>query len=131
VKPKSVWRERFTVEEIERINRIRFKMTRVLKEFNRRNPKYVALLSVYFPSSDIYEEGEVGKDVFFYVYVDKRVRDPDSKTDEFIRMAFYYAVDKDLRDVVSFESYANTSNFDEALDLMLLFLRLAVTFYTA
>jgi hypothetical protein len=131
MKFKSVWRERFTVEEVERINRIRFKMTRVLKEFNRRNSKYVAMLLVVFPSPDEYEEGEVGKDVFFYVDVDKRVRDPDSEMDEFVRMAFYYAVDKDLRDVMSFESYANTSNFYEAFDLLLLFLRLAVVFYTA
>jgi hypothetical protein len=131
MKPRSMWRERFSDEELRRINRIRFKMTRVLKEFNRRNPKYLATLSLDFPSQDVYEDGEVGKDVFFFVNVDKRVRDPDSGVDEFVRMAFYYAVDKDLRDVMSFESYADTSNFDEALDLLLLFLRLAVTFYMA
>jgi hypothetical protein len=106
-------------------------MTRVLKEFNRRNSRYVARLSLYVPRPDVYEGGEVGKDVFFNVYVDKRVRDSDSEADGFVRMSFYYAVDKDLRDVIGFESYANTSNFDEALDLVLLFVRLFVTFYTA
>jgi hypothetical protein len=48
-----------------------------------------------------------------------------------VQIGFYYAVDKDLRDVMGFSSYANTSDFEEALDLLLLFLRLVVTFYTA
>jgi hypothetical protein len=120
-------KECFSDEEIRRINRLRFKLTRILKDFNKRNSKYVAYLEVRVWGSD----SDCDKDVFYYVDLDKRVLDPDSETDEFVRMGFYYAVDKELRDVMGFESYANTSNFDEALDLVLLFLRLFVTFYTA
>jgi hypothetical protein len=120
-------RECFSDEEIRRINRIRFKLTKILKEFNRVNSKYVAYLEV--KTWDF--ESECEKDVFYYVNLDRRVHDPDSKSDEFVQIGFYYAVDKDLRDVMGFSNYANTSNFEEALDLVFLFLRLLVTFYTA
>ncbi len=127
MKRKMRLKECFSDEEIGRINRLRFKLTKVLKEFNRVNPIYVAYLEVRTWGSEL----ECEKDVFYYVYLDKRVRDPDSETDEFVCMSFYYAVDKDLRDVMGFESYADTSDFNEAFDLLLLFTRLFVTFYTA
>jgi hypothetical protein len=120
-------RECFSEEEIRRINRLRFKLTKILKEFNRVNSKYVAYLEVETWGF----ESECEKDVFYYVNLDRRVRDPDSESDEFVQIGFYYAVDKDLRDVMGFSSYANTSDFEEALDLLLLFLRLVVTFYKA
>ncbi len=127
MKRKMRFRECFSDEEIRRINRLRFALTKVLKGFNRLNSSYVAYLEVYTWLSD----PDCVKDVFYHVYLDKKVRNPDSETDEFVRMSFYYAVDKDLRDVMGFESYANTSDFNEAFDLLLLFTRLFVTFYRA
>jgi hypothetical protein len=120
-------RECFSEEEIRRINRLRFALTKILREFNRVNSKYVAYLEV--ETWDF--ESECEKDVFYYVNLHRRVRDPDSESDEFVQIGFYYAVDKDLRDVMGFLSYATISDFEEALDLVLLFVKLFITFYTA
>jgi hypothetical protein len=120
-------KECFSDEEIRKINRIRFKLTKILKEFNKVNSKFVAHLEVYTWSYDI----DCDKHVFYSVYLYRRDYDPDRDRDDYVRMSFYYDVDGDLRDVGGFHNYIYISNFEEAFDLVLLFVRLLVTFYMA
>ena len=127
MKRKMRLRECFSDEEIRKINGIRFKLTKILKEFNKANSKFVAYLEVYTWSYDI----ECDKNVFYSVYLYKRDYDPDRDRDDYVRMSFYYDVDGDLRDVGGFDNYIYISDFEEAFDLVLLFVRLLVTFYTA
>ena len=127
MKRKMRLRECFSDEEIRKINRIRFKLTKILKEFNKVNSKFVAHLEVYTWSYDI----DCDKRVFYDVYLYKRDYDPDRDRDDYVRMSFHYDMDGDLRDVGGFHNYIYIPNFEEAFDLVLLFVRLLVTFYTA
>jgi hypothetical protein len=125
--PGSVWRECWSEEELRRINRLRFALTRVLKEFNRRDPRFVAFLKLSFDKSRVCGREEGVRDVIYMVKV-KRRGDTD---DGFVSMGFYYAVDRDIRDVMIFGNYDCVFDLGETLDLLSLFLRLAVTFHTA
>ena len=127
MKRKMRLRECFSDEEIRKINGIRFKLTKILKEFNKANSKFVAYLEVYTWSYDI----ECDKHVSYDVYLYKRDYDPDRDRDDYVRMSFHYDMDGDLRDVGGFDNYIYILNFEEAFDLVLLFVRLLVTFYTA
>ena len=127
MKRKMRLRECFSDEEIRKINRIRFKLTKILKEFNKVNSKFVAHVEVYTWSYDM----ECDKRVFYDVYLYKRDYDPDRDRDDYVHMGFLYIMDKDLRDVGGFHNYIYIPNFEEVFDLVLLFLKLLVTFYTA
>jgi hypothetical protein len=125
--PWSKWRECWSEEELRRINRLRFALTRVLKEFNRRDPRFVAFLKLSFNKSYVCGREEGVRDVIYMVRV-KRRGDVDGG---FVSMGFYYAVDMDIRDVMGFGNYDCVLDLGEALDLLSLFLRLAVTFHMA
>jgi hypothetical protein len=124
---KTGLKECFSEEELRRVNRLRFALTRVLKEFNKANPKYVAYLEVIISKFD--SDCELG--VFYEVYLYKRINGIDIWSDDYVRMAFRYDVKKDLKEFLGFDNYTDIFDFGEALDLSLLFVRLLVTFYTA
>jgi len=126
MKRKMRLRECFSDEEIRKINRIRFKLTKILKEFNKANSKFVAHLEVHTWSYDI----DCDKRVFYEVYLYKRDYDPDRDRDDYVCMSFHYDMDEDLRDVGGFDNYICVLNFEEIFDLVLLFVKLLVTFYT-
>jgi hypothetical protein len=120
-------RECFSDEEIRKINRIRFVLTKVLKEFNKASPKYVAYLEVKTWRFD----SSCDRSVFYEVYLYERVNGIDIESDDYVRVSFCYDVDKDLKEFLGFDNYAFIYDFEEALDIVFLFLRLFVTFYTA
>jgi hypothetical protein len=117
----------FSEEELRRVNRVRFALTRVLKEFNKANPKYVAYLEVKTWKFD--SDCELG--VLYEVYLYKRINGIDIESDDYVRIAFRYDVDKDLKEFLGFDNYTDIFDLGEALDLSFLFVRLLVTFYTA
>jgi hypothetical protein len=47
LKPKNPFPELFSEDEARRINEMRFRLTKVLKEFNMKNSKYKAKLSLH------------------------------------------------------------------------------------
>ncbi len=120
-------RECFLEEELRRINRLRFVLTKVLKEFNKANPKYVAYLELKTWKFD--PKCELG--VLYEVYLYKRINGIDIESDDYVRMSFRYDVDKDLKEFLGFDNYAFIYDFEDILNLVLLFVRLLVTFYTA
>jgi hypothetical protein len=128
---KSRLREYFSEEELKEIHRIKSRLVDILREFSRANTKYVVSLSLRFRVRKKRDGRIVEKYAVYYVDLDKRIRDPDVETDEFIAMRFYYDVGRGVRYVGGYESYANTSNFDESLGLLMLFLRLVIAFYIA
>jgi hypothetical protein len=125
--PGSKWRECWSEEELARINRLRFALTKVLKEFNRRDHKFVAFLKLDFIKSYVCNREENVRDVIYIVRVKRR----DGMDNGFVSMGFYYVVDKDIRDVMSFSNYDCVLDLGETLDLLSLFLRLFVAFHTA
>lgn len=128
---RSKLRVYFSEEELRKIDRIKSKLVDVLREFSRANDKYAVSVSMRFGVRKKRDGRIVERYVVYYVDLDKKVRDPNVGTDEFIIMRFYYDVGRDVRYVGDYESYANTSNFDESLGLLMLFLRLFIVFYTA
>jgi hypothetical protein len=119
-------KECFSDEEIRRINRIRFKLTKVLKEFNKASPKYVAYLEVKTWRFD----SSCDRSVFYEVYLYERVNGIDIESDDYVRVSFRYDMDKDLKEFLGFDNYAFIYDFEDIFNLVLLFLRLLVTFYT-
>lgn len=128
---RSKLRVYFSEEELRKIDRIKSKLVDVLREFSRANDKYAVSVSMRFGVRKKRDGRIVERYVVYYVDLDKKVRDPNVGTDEFIIMRFHYDVGRDVRYVGDYESYANTSNFDESLGLLMLFLRLTIVFYTA
>jgi hypothetical protein len=75
--------------EVRRVNELRFWLTRVLKDFNKRNSKYVAMVRVNVCSPRVCGDREV----FFQVVVSRRDRSKVVVVDIF----FSYNLDKDRR----------------------------------
>jgi hypothetical protein len=89
VRLKDVWGVLLSDWEVRRVNELRFWLTRVLKDFNRRNSRYVALLEVSVCSPAI-----CGDRVVFY-RVDVRRRDKSKVVT--VNILFSYNLDKDRR----------------------------------
>ena len=87
VRFKGVWGVLFSDVEVRRVNELRFRLTRVLKDFNKRNSRYVALLEVNVCSPMVCGD----RTVFFKVDVMRRDR---SKVVT-VNIFFSYNLDKD------------------------------------
>jgi hypothetical protein len=121
----------FSDGEFRRVREIQFKLTRVLKEFNKRNSKYVAWLRVDLCSSFIYGSNMV----YYRVAVRRRGEGKVSGVDVFLkydpareRKVFAgidgYWQNLDLNGVCEFLS-------DVSLDISLLVSRLIEVFSVA
>jgi hypothetical protein len=87
----------FSDVEVRRVNELRFWLTRVLKDFNKRNSKYVALLKVNVCSPMVCGD----RTVFFRVDVMRRDR---SKVVT-VNIFFSYNLDKDRGAFIGIDGY--------------------------
>jgi len=87
----------FSDVEVRRVNELRFRLTRVLKDFNKRNSKYVALLKVNVCSPMVCGD----RTVFFQVDVMRR----DKSKVVTVKIFFNYNLDKDRRAFIGIDGY--------------------------
>jgi hypothetical protein len=111
VKSKSVWRNLFSDGEVRRVNELRFWLTRVLKDFNKRNSKYVAWLKVDLCSSII-----CGDDTIFYRVV---VRRRDKRKVLGVDILFNYKPAKEWKAFAGVDGYWQNLDFDGVCELAL------------
>jgi hypothetical protein len=111
VRFKDVWGDLLSDGEVRRVNELRFRLTRVLKDFNRRNSRYVALLSVNVCSPWI-----CGDRVVFY-RVDVRRR--DERRVVMINILFGYNLDEDRRAFLGIDGHWQNLDFDGVCEFAL------------
>jgi hypothetical protein len=111
VRLKDVQGVLFSDGEVRRVNELRFWLTRVLKDFNKRNSKYVAMLRVNVCSPRICGD----RVVFFQVDVRRR----DDRRVAIVNIFFSYNLDKDLRAFIGIDGYWQNLDFDGVCELAL------------
>jgi hypothetical protein len=101
----------FSDGEVRRVNELRFWLTRVLKDFNKRNSKYVAMLKVNVCSPRVCGDREV----FFQVVVRRR----DERRVATVNIFFRYNLDKDRRAFIGIDGYWQNMDFDGVCEFAL------------
>jgi hypothetical protein len=99
----------FSDVEVRRVNELRFWLTRVLKDFNKRNSKYVALLKVNVCSPMVCGD----RTVFFQVDVMRRDR---SKVVA-VNIFFSYNLDKDRGAFIGIDGHWQGLDLDGVCEL--------------
>jgi len=99
----------FSDGEVRRVNELRFWLTRVLKDFNKRNSKYVALLKVNVCSPMVCGD----RTVFFKVDVMRRDR---SKVVT-VNIFFSYNLDKDRGAFIGIDGHWQGLDLDGVCEL--------------
>jgi hypothetical protein len=97
--------------EVRRVNELRFWLTKVLKDFNKRNSKYVALLKVNVCSPRICGD----RTVFFQVDVRRR----DKSKVVMVNILFSYNLDKDQRAFLGIDGHWQSLDFDGVCEFAL------------
>jgi hypothetical protein len=117
---KQYFREQFTAEDLARINELRFKLTKVLREFNRQQRKWLAWLEV--EHCFICKEGKI---VFYDVWV--LTRDTRERV---ARVTLDYNLTKNVKGYLSIGGALDgyVLGFNEFCDILALALRLIHTF---
>ena len=103
------------------INRVRFALTKVLKEFNKRNSRYVAWLQVFV---DVYE-----RKVWYRVIVKSRASLKGGWGFEEAYFDFYYNIAKGSRRFWTGDGFRIGIDCKYVSDVFRLALRLAEVFY--
>jgi hypothetical protein len=123
---KQVLREEFG-EDLRRVNEIRFRLTRVLKEFNRYQSKWLARLELFTCGYSIAcEEGQ--KYAIYEVWVAER-----ATRDIVVRVRFDYDLSRHVKGIVEVAEVSDhyVLSLHEVYDFLALALKLAYAFYTA
>ena len=111
MKPKSMWRNLLSDREVKRVNELRFWLTKVLKDFNKRNSKYVAWLKVDLCSSVV-----CGDDTIFYRVV---VRRRDKRKVLGVDILFNYKPANGRKAFAGIDGYWQNLDFDGVCELAL------------
>jgi hypothetical protein len=123
---KQVLREEFG-EDLSRVNEIRFRLTRVLKEFNRYQSKWLAKLVLFTCGYSIAcEEGQ--KYAIYEAWVTER-----NTKDIVAKVRFDYDLSRDVKRIVEVAEVSDdyVLSLHEVYDFLALALKLAHVFYTA
>jgi hypothetical protein len=119
---KCYWCPYVSGEDKREINRIRFALTRVLKEFNRQNLRYVAWLQVF---ADGYE-----RRVWYRVIIKPRAYFKIGQSFEEVFFDFYYNIAKGIRKFWTIDGFRIEINCKYVPVVFRLALRLSEVFFT-
>jgi hypothetical protein len=108
---RCYWCPYVSEEDKREINRVRFALTKVLKEFNKQNSRYVAWLYVIMCSPMI-----CGDRVVFYRVV---VRRRDKSKVVTVDILFSYNLDKDRRAFIGIDGHWQSLDPDGVCELAL------------
>jgi hypothetical protein len=97
--------------EVRRVNELRFWLTKVLKDFNKRNSRYVAWLEVNVCSPRVCGDREV----FFRVVVRRR----GERRVVMVDVLFGYNLDKDRRVFLGIDGHWQSLDFDGVCEFAL------------
>jgi hypothetical protein len=111
MKLKSMWGNLLSDREVRRVNELRFWLTKVLKDFNKRNSKYVAWLKVDLCSSIM-----CGDNTIFYRVV---VRRRDKRKVSGVDILFNYKPAKERKAFAGIDGYWQNLDLDGVCELAL------------
>ncbi len=119
---KCYWCPYVSEEDKREINRVRFALTKVLKEFNKQNSRYVAWLQVFV---DVY-----GRKAWYRVIVKPLASLRGGWSSEEAYFDFYYNIVSGLRKFWTSHGFRIGINYKYVPDVFRLALHLAEVFFT-
>jgi hypothetical protein len=122
IERKQILRERFTEDELRRVNEVRFRLTDVLKEFNKQQGRWLAWLRVLVCEPVFCKEEKI---VDYDVYVSTR-----DTGERVAGITLSYNLTKDVKRLLHIHGYLGDSglSFNEFCDALALALRLMHAF---
>jgi hypothetical protein len=125
MKPKNPYPHYLNPLQARSVNSLRFRVTKVLKEFNKRGFRHKAKLELDYCKPVICGD----KKIIFYrvTVIDPRAKDPDEQ--EVATISFFYNITEDVKDFNFVIADKPRVKLEEVLDVLFLAAHIAVEFY--
>jgi hypothetical protein len=107
------------------VNNLRFKITKTLKEFNRRGYRYKAKLELDYCRTFICKDEKI----IFYRITVIDIRAEDLKEQDVATISFFYNITEDVKDFNYIITSKPKVKLEEVLDVLFLAAHIAVEFY--